>query len=64
MSDFTLSDYKTALEYLKIGNAAVHRAQTENRAKGIPNWYSINGFIVSDQEIELIAKNRKEKEKK
>ncbi len=64
MNNLSLEDYQRVFKYLNIGNAAVHRAQTENRAKGIPNWYSINGFIVSDQEIELIAKNRKEKERK
>jgi len=30
----------------RIGNEAVHRAQEENRAKGIPNVYVINGRIV------------------
>jgi len=30
----------------RIGNAAVHAAQEENRRKGIANVYSINGKIV------------------
>lgn len=60
MSELTLENYKNALEYLRIGNEAVHEAQEENRKKGIPNWYSINGFIISDQEIEQVAKNRKD----
>lgn len=30
----------------KIGNRAVKKAQEENRRKGIPNVYSINGKIV------------------
>lgn len=42
---------RAAVELERIGNAAVHKAQAENRRLGIPNWYSINGRIVSDQEI-------------
>lgn len=30
----------------RIGNRAVKKAQDENRSKGIPNVYSINGKIV------------------
>jgi len=58
-SDATISD-KTLREMLKnqrIANAAVHKAQEENRALGIPNWYSIGGEIVSDQDIQ----NKKDK---
>lgn len=45
---------------LRIGQDAVRKAQEENRRLGIPNWYSIDGEIVSD--IELAArKNRKDK---
>ncbi|HEX9962048.1 MAG TPA: hypothetical protein VGB00_14020 [Pyrinomonadaceae bacterium] len=40
-----------AFELQRIGNRAVKKAQEENRRLGIPNWYSINGVIVSDQEI-------------
>lgn len=29
-----------------LGNLAVHEAQEENRKKGIPNVYSLNGKIV------------------
>lgn len=42
------------LEYQRIGNRAVRKAQEENRRLGIPNWYSINGKIVSDQELEKL----------
>lgn len=42
------------LEYQRIGNRAVHKAQEENRRLGIANWYSINGKIVSDQELEKL----------
>ena len=37
--------YKQTLEFLRIGNRAVKRAQEENRKKGIPNVYSFNGHI-------------------
>ena len=30
----------------RIGNRAVKKAQEENRRKGIPNVYSINGKII------------------
>lgn len=35
--------HKEALEFLRIGNRAVKRAQEENRKKGIPNVYDFNG---------------------
>lgn len=41
-------------EFTRIGNRAVHKAQEENRRLGIANWYSINGKIVSDQELEKL----------
>lgn len=58
-SDAAISD-KTLREMLKnqrIANAAVHKAQEENRALGVPNWYSIGGCIVSDVEISEKNKN-------
>ena len=42
--------------YQKIANDAVQKAQEENRRLGVPNWYSINGQIVSDVQIEKISK--------
>lgn len=42
------------LEYQRIGNRAVRKAQEENRRLGIANWYSINGKIISDQELEKL----------
>ena len=48
-SDETL---RKSIEYQRIGNAAVHKAQEENRRLGIPNWYSINGKIVNEAELE------------
>ena len=35
--------HKETLDFLRIGNRAVKRAQEENRKKGIPNVYDING---------------------
>jgi len=46
---------RKSIEFQRIGNRAVHRAQEESRRLGVPNWYSINGKIVSDQDI----KNKK-----
>jgi hypothetical protein len=37
-----------AFEMLAIGNVATRRAQLLNRARGIVNYYSIAGRIVSD----------------
>lgn len=39
----------------QIAQAAVQEAQEENRRLGIPNWYCIDGQIVSDLEIEKLA---------
>lgn len=47
---------RKSAEFQRIGNRAVHKAQEENRQLGIPNWYSINGKIISDQEL-----NKKDK---
>lgn len=35
---------------IRIGNQAVRAAQERNRCLGIPNWYSLNGRLVSDAE--------------
>ncbi len=37
---------KMTKKLLKIGNRAIKKAQENNRKKGIPNVYSINGKIV------------------
>lgn len=50
---------RNSIKYQRIANRAVHKAQEENRSQGIPNWYSINGVIVSD--IELEEKNKSQK---
>lgn len=41
----SLDIYKETLELLRIGNRAVKRVQEENRKKGIPNVYNINGHL-------------------
>lgn len=38
-------------EIQRLGNRAVKKAQAENRRHNIPNWYSIDGVIISDREI-------------
>ncbi len=37
-------------KYQKLAEVAVEKAQAENRRLGIPNWYSVNGKIINDQE--------------
>ena len=44
-----------SIEFERIFNLAVREAQEENRRLGIPNYYEVNGRIVSDQEAEEIA---------
>lgn len=54
LKDRTSVNEKTLRELAEIqrlGNRAVKKAQEENRRLGIPNWYSIGGVIISDQEI-------------
>lgn len=41
----SLENHKKAREFLRIGNRAVKRAQEENRKKGVPNVYDINGHL-------------------
>lgn len=40
--------FRRAVEMQAIGNTAAHNAQEKNRRLGIPNYYSINGRVVSD----------------
>jgi hypothetical protein len=46
------------VRFQRIANDAVQKAQDENRRLGIPNWYSINGEIISDIQIKERSKNR------
>lgn len=41
---------------LRIAQDAVAKAQEENRRLGIPNWYSIDGKIVSDIQLAEMEK--------
>lgn len=43
---------RQAMEMMTIGNVAVHRIQATNRVLGIPNYYSIGGYVVSGMEID------------
>ena len=43
--ELSLATYKWAHEIQLIANRAVKRAQEENRKKGIPNVYDINGHL-------------------
>ena len=51
---FAAENMKTAnteswsAELVRIGNQAVREAQTRNRQREIPNWYSLNGKLVTD----------------
>ena len=49
---------RNILRNQRVADAAVYKAQEENRRLGIPNWYSINGKIVSDIQLanEQLAK--------
>lgn len=40
-----LETHKWAHEMLQIANCAAKKAQEENRKKGIPNVYDINGHL-------------------
>ena len=45
------------VKFQRIANDAVQKAQDENRQLGIPNWYSINGEIISDIQIKENSKH-------
>jgi hypothetical protein len=48
-SDEIASHLLWVLEMDRTINLAVRKAQEENRRLGIPNYYVVNGRIVSDQ---------------
>ncbi len=41
--------YEQAIEFERIGNRAVRKAQEESRRLGVPNVYSINGTIYYER---------------
>jgi hypothetical protein len=54
--------YKKHLDFQRIGNLAVRKAQAENRRPGLPNVYSRNGKIIFEMANgELILKKANEK---
>ena len=57
--ELSLETHKQALEFLRIGNRAVKRAQEENRKKGIPNVYSFNGHIYYELPNGELTKDEK-----
>ena len=50
---------RNMVEDLRLANSAVQEAQEENRRLGIPNWYSINGKIVSDIQLAEMSNDKK-----
>ncbi len=49
---------RKVVKFQRIANDAVQKAQEENRSLGIPNWYSINGEIISDIQIKEESKRQ------
>ena len=49
--------HKETLEFLRIGNRAVKKAQEENRKKGIPNVYDFNGHLYYELPNGELTKN-------
>lgn len=41
--------YEQAIEFERIGNRAVRKAQERNRRLGVPNVYSINGILYYER---------------
>lgn len=41
-----LETYEKALNFQRIGNLAIRKAQAENHRLGLPNVYSRNGKII------------------
>lgn len=61
--ELSLETHRWAREMLRIGNRAVKRAQEENRKKGIPNVYDINGHLYYElPNGELTTKDPSSKE--
>lgn len=57
-SKLKLETYEALLEFERIGNRAVRRAQAENHRLGLPNIYSRNGRIIYEMPNgEIVVKN-------
>ena len=48
---------KMTEKLLKIGNRAIKKAQENNRKKGIPNVYSINGKLYFNYLMAILQPN-------
>jgi hypothetical protein len=56
-SEIDKETYEQALEFQRIGNNAVRKAQEENRRLGIPNVYGRDGKIIFEMpDGEIIVK--------
>ncbi len=44
-SSIDLATFRKYEDIIRIGRRAVHKAQEESRRRGVPNVYSINGFL-------------------
>jgi hypothetical protein len=44
-SSIDLATFTKADEIVRIGRRAVEKAQEDNRRRGVPNVYSINGLL-------------------
>jgi hypothetical protein len=44
-SSIDLATFTKADEIVRIGRRAVQKAQEDNRRRGVPNVYSINGLL-------------------
>ena len=55
--------YRELVEFTRIGNRAVRRAQEENRAQGIPNVYSIGGHIYYERSDGTLTRNEPQVER-
>ncbi len=53
--------YERALDFQRIGNLAVRRAQEENRRLGLPNIYSRNNKLIYEMpDGKIVVKNVQE----
>ena len=54
--------YARGLEFQRIGNLAIRKAQEENRRLGLPNVYSRNGKLIYEMpDGSIVVKDIQEK---
>jgi hypothetical protein len=56
--DLDKKTLEEALEFERIGNRAVRKAQERNRRLGVPNVYSINGTIYYERPDGTLSTDR------